>query len=112
MRVIVAGSIEGIDIDKMRDELVKLPTGATIICGVVSGSSHFVPKIAEELRLDVETYPTETDLYGSRAEMVRNQKMIDAGADLCVAFPIGKCRETWDCIKRARGAHIETVVVR
>jgi len=112
MRVIVAGSIEWIDIDKMRDELVKLPTGATIVCGVVSGSSHFVPKIAEELRLDIEEWPTELDLYGSKAEFIRNQAMVDSGADLCVAFPVGKDRETWDCIKRARGAHIETVVVR
>ncbi len=112
MRVIVAGSIEWVDVDKMRDELVKLPTGTTVVCGIVSGSNHFIPKIAEELRLDVETWPTEVDLHGSRAEMVRNQLMVDSGADLCVAFPIGKCRETWDCIKRARGAHIETIVVR
>ena len=112
MRVIVAGSIEWLDIEKIRDELVKLPLGTTIVCGVVSGSSYFVPKIADELRLDVEEWPTEITLHGTKATAVRNQEMVDSGADLCVAFPIDNCRETWDCIRRARGAHIETIIVK
>tara|TARA_Y100000034_G_scaffold135990_1_gene210142 strand:+ start:207 stop:548 length:342 start_codon:yes stop_codon:yes gene_type:complete len=113
MRVIVAGSIDWVDIDKVRNELVKLPAGVTIICNETSGSQHhFVSKLADELRFDVETWPTQTDLYGTKAPRVRNQEMIESGVDLCVAFPVGKCMETWDCIRRARGAHIETVIVR
>ena len=112
MRVIIASSVEWLDAEKIRNELIKLPLGATVVYGAVTGSSCLVPKIATELRLDLEEWPAETDVVGFRADTLRNQKMIASDVDLCLAFPIGDCRGTWDCIKRARGAHIETIVVR
>lgn len=37
----------------------------------------------------------------------RNQAMVDAGADLCVAMPRGRSSGTFDCAGRARAAGIE-----
>lgn len=34
----------------------------------------------------------------------RNQKMVDAGADLVVAFPLGRSTGTRDCMRRAEKA--------
>jgi hypothetical protein len=36
----------------------------------------------------------------------RNQKMVDLGADVCLAFPLGESRGTRDCMKRAKRAGI------
>lgn len=44
--------------------------------------------------------------YCPRAGHLRNQVMVDQGADVCLAFPLGKSPGTRDCIKRAKAAGI------
>ncbi|OYN81736.1 DUF2493 domain-containing protein [Mycolicibacterium sphagni] len=39
----------------------------------------------------------------------RNQLMVDLGADLCLAFPLGESRGTRDCMKRAERAGIRVI---
>lgn len=58
-----------------------------------------------------EAHPADWRTYGKSAGPVRNQQMVDSGADLCYAFPRGDSRGTYDCIERARKAGIEVVVV-
>ncbi len=36
----------------------------------------------------------------------RNQRMVDAGADVCLAFPAPDSTGTWDCLRRAAKAGI------
>lgn len=43
---------------------------------------------------------------GKKAGPVRNQKMVDTGADICLAFPTDSSRGTLDCIRCARVANI------
>lgn len=51
--------------------------------------------------------------HGSQAGPIRNQQMIDEGKpDLVVAFPTPKSKGTWDMIRRAEKAGIETIVVK
>jgi hypothetical protein len=47
--------------------------------------------------------------YCPAAGIMRNQKMVDLGADVCLAFPMGESRGTNDCIRRARLAGIEVI---
>ncbi|WP_100474152.1 SLOG family protein [Mycobacteroides abscessus] len=47
--------------------------------------------------------------YCPLAGHLRNQKMVDMGADICIAFPLKDSRGTWDCIKRARRAGISVI---
>lgn len=49
------------------------------------------------------------DLYYSCAGFVRNQRMVDSGADVCLAFPRGKSNGTYDCAKRAKDAKIPVI---
>ncbi|WP_237721111.1 SLOG family protein [Mycolicibacterium phlei] len=50
--------------------------------------------------------------YCPVAGHLRNQQMVDSGADICLAFPIGtkaskRSRGTWDCMTRAKRAGID-----
>ncbi|WP_079669947.1 SLOG family protein [Mycobacteroides abscessus] len=44
--------------------------------------------------------------YCPVAGHLRNQEMVDRGADTCIAFPLKDSRGTWDCMKRAERAGI------
>ena len=43
---------------------------------------------------------------GRAAGPDRNQRMVDSGADLCLAFPLDGSKGTQDCMRRARDAGI------
>ena len=47
--------------------------------------------------------------YCPMAGHLRNQKMIDLGADVCLAFPMRDSRGTRDCMKRAEAAGIPVI---
>jgi hypothetical protein len=84
------------------------PTGADDIAGTTASCTGFVVEIHEANWLE----------QGKDAGPIRNQKMVDAGADICLAFikPCKKsgCREpqphdshgTADCVRRAELASI------
>ncbi|ASR75964.1 DprA-like DNA processing chain A [Mycobacterium phage GenevaB15] len=44
--------------------------------------------------------------YCPLAGHLRNQAMVDFGADVCLAFPLEDSRGTYDCMKRAKKAGI------
>jgi len=112
MRVIVTGSTCWNDEEKIRRELIRLPIGATILHGEEIGANAIAAKIAEELKLETELWSADWDTHGSRADKRRNQEMVDADVDLCLAFPMEASRSTWDCVRRARSARIETIVMK
>ncbi len=47
--------------------------------------------------------------YYSCAGFIRNQRMVDTGADVCLAFPRGKSNGTYDCASRAKSALIPVI---
>lgn len=56
---------------------------------------------------EAERHPADWDRHGKAAGPIRNQEMVDLGADLVLAFPArGISRGTWDCVDRAREAGI------
>jgi hypothetical protein len=79
------------------------PTGADDIAnewGIANG---------EEIMLT--TWPADWDLYGKAAGPVRNEQMMAAGGDLCVAFLRSNSSGTLDAIGKARRRGIWTVVI-
>jgi hypothetical protein len=64
---------------------------------------------SEEIMLT--TWPAEWDLYGKAAGPVRNEQMMAAGGDLCVAFLRNNSSGTLDAIGKARRRGIWTVVI-
>ena len=57
-----------------------------------------------------EVHPADWAKYGRAAGPIRNQEMVDAGADACFAFPVIGSVGTYDCMRRARRAGIKTLV--
>lgn len=56
-----------------------------------------------------EIHPADWSL-GRSAGPIRNQHMVDLGADACLAFPLRESRGTYDCIRRARQSKIPTFI--
>jgi len=56
--------------------------------------------------MEAEPHPADWERHGRAAGPIRNQEMADAGADLCIAFPYGIGKGTYDMIERARKAGI------
>lgn len=54
----------------------------------------------------VERHPAEWDKHGKAAGPIRNQKMVDLGATVCLAFPLPGSRGTAHCMSAARKASI------
>ncbi len=48
-----------------------------------------------------EGHPADWKRYGRGAGMIRNQHMVNLGADICLAFPNARSRGTWDCLRKA-----------
>lgn len=77
--------------------------------GCPTGVDALARRFADEYDVAVESYPAEWDRHGRAAGPKRNQLMADAGADLCLAFPSrGRSAGTWDMVRRAVAAGIET----
>ncbi|MFI7628430.1 DUF2493 domain-containing protein [Microbispora rosea] len=53
-----------------------------------------------------EPHPADWQQHGDAAGPIRNQAMVDLGADECAAFPKGGSRGTADCMRRAEKAGI------
>lgn len=83
---------------------------------VVHGKCPYggVDKYADDWATDrghmVERHPAAWARYGKRAGGMRNQEMVDAGADYCIGFPAPGSRGTWDCLQRATDALIPVQV--
>jgi hypothetical protein len=55
-----------------------------------------------------ETYSANWALYGKKAGPIRNEQMIEHGADLVIAFPGGK--GTQDMVRRAEAEGVKVVL--
>lgn len=84
-----------------------------------SGADHWADLWANTMDTGLVKYRADWQKLGKAAGMKRNQQMVDAGADICLAF-IARCVKTncrlprphdshgtADCIKRAEKAGIE-----
>ena len=79
------------------------PTGADEIANQWALANHD--------KVIITTWPADWDLYGKAAGPVRNEQMMAAGGDLCVAFLRNNSSGTLDAIGKARRRGIWTVVI-
>lgn len=91
-----------------------LHTPLTIVHGDGPGADQTIDAWArrrEDAGVTVEPYPANWHI-GNGAGPVRNQYMVNLGADLCIGFLRGNdSRGTSDCLARARAAGIPTYTV-
>lgn len=81
-----------------------------LVHGDARGADSLCAEFAESRGWGVEPHPADWSA-GRGAGPVRNQEMVDAGADVLVAFPLDDSVGTWDCYDRAYRAGITCVVV-
>lgn len=64
------------------------------------------PRSTVERLVLAEAYPAQWNVRGKAAGPIRNQQMVNLGADSCFAFPTAESRGTYDCMARAFSAGI------
>lgn len=75
-----------------------------------TGADAMAQAIANEYDFKVEAHPADWKKYGRAAGPYRNQKMVDLGADIVLAFKNPGSRGTQDCINRAIKAGLEVKI--
>jgi hypothetical protein len=88
------------------------PAGTTVVHGNARGADLLADKAARVLGLTIEVHPANWAEHHRAAGPIRNQKMVDLGADVCLAFLMPGSKGTADCIKRAEKAGIPVVVYK
>jgi hypothetical protein len=117
VRIIVTGSRERRDYAVVSAWLRRAafghpPQEVTVVHGAATGVDHLAHSAAIALGFTPEPHFPDYALYAaSVAPKMRNQEMVDAGGDVCLAFPSARSRGTWDCVTRAKkaGIHVEVI---
>lgn len=132
-RLLVSGSRNHTDTELIRAVLVcagrRLGRDTVLVHGAAPGVDSIAAGIWEAWGLPVEAHPADWtrcvpgcpplhrkvrrdgDTWCPTAGHRRNQAMVDAGADLMLALPLGPSAGTRDCARRARTAGIPTVLI-
>ena len=81
----------------------------TLVSGACpTGADRIAEEEWESLGLPIERHPAGWSQHGRAAGPIRNQEMVDLGADVCLAFAMPDSRGTHDCIRRASDKGIPT----
>ena len=81
----------------------------TLVHGGAQGADQIAAKAAYAFGWKVEEWIPNWAELGKRAGFIRNQHMVDLGADLCIAFSRDNSRGTAHCAKAAEAAGIPTI---
>ena len=120
MRILVTGSRSWANESAVTKALFNYwrSGGAPVDAVLVHGGAPGVDSIAatfwtDVLHLKAKCYEADWDNLGTAAGPVRNQAMVDSGADICLGFPVahplGRRSGTVDCMDRAAQARIPVV---
>lgn len=105
-RILVTGSRDWTDIDLVIQALLDAGPGR-VIHGAARGLDIIAAQAAEDEGWPKpEAHRPDWDRYGKASGPIRNQKMADLGADVCLAFPLPGSKGTFDCAARAERAGI------
>ena len=85
------------------------PTDAVLVHGAARGLDSIAADIWSSKGLKVEAHSAKWDEFGKRAGILRNIEMVEQGADVCLAFPIGASVGTRHCMRTAAAAGIRVV---
>lgn len=126
LRVLITGSREWTDRELIRKTLentlnyflkiapFSCADDVTLVSGAnPRGADRIGEEEAAKLGMRVEKHPADWETHGRAAGSIRNQKMLDTGIDLVIAFPTESSKGTWDCVNRAKkDKHKPTIVIK
>lgn len=104
MRVLVTGGRDFANPAMVRLALSAVPSSAVLIHGAARGADSLAAEQWAAWGRAVEAHPADWNKHGKAAGVIRNQKMLDSGVDLLVAFPGG--RGTADMVARCHRAGV------
>lgn len=122
VRILVTGSREFTDrnlvmgamYDALRaaSEGERLSARVTVVHGAARGADRLAAFVATKWGWATEAHPAEWARDSKAAGFMRNQRMVDAGADICIALLVKglPCRGTRDCARRAERAGIPVLM--
>lgn len=101
-----------IQLDRMFTELHVPLQGFIVVEGGQTGVDRAARSWAEGRPdwVTPETHEADWIKHGKAAGPIRNTEMVEAGADLCVAFPALDSRGTWDCVRQAADIGIHVII--
>lgn len=111
-RILITGSRDWGDPWAIESALWEYATDDTsvLVSGACpSGADRMAEEIWEGWGLAVERHPADWKRHGKAAGLIRNQEMVDLGADVCLAFRKNYSRGTTHCANAATMAGIETI---
>lgn len=112
MRMLITGSRDWTDSQMIHWEMAGFAgilTPVTVVHGACpTGADDLADKIAREVGWNVERHPADWRLYGRSAGPIRNALMVQAGADVCLAFIRNGSRGATMCADLAEKAGIPT----
>jgi hypothetical protein len=114
MRVLVCGSRRWQDRDAIINRLADLTyrnPEVTIVHGNAGGADKIAHQEAQKLGFFVEPHPADWKQHGKRAGYLRNEEMVNLGADLCIAFWDGRSNGTRHTMDLARDHGIPVEVI-
>jgi hypothetical protein len=111
MRILVTISRDWDDYEAIVDALYDACQGlsfhkVTVVHGAYQ-MDWFVAGVAHTLGMDTEPHRPDWGKYGKPAGPIRNQEMVDSGADLCIAWTKNESAGATDCARKAEAACIE-----
>lgn len=109
-RILVTGSRDWTSYHVIRRALTDHGPGL-VVHGAARGADTIADTIAGSLGWPTEPHPAEWDRYATGAAgPIRNSAMVGLGADVCLAFPLGRSSGTYDCARKAARAGIPVVL--
>lgn len=111
-RILVTGSREWTAVRKMKDVMDNLSrkyhANVVVVHGGARGADQMAAHYARAYGMQTERHKADWHRYGKGAGPIRNQLMVDLGADEILAFLVEglPCVGTRDCIDRAKKAGI------
>ena len=83
-----------------------------LLHGAARGLDQIAAEIWKSHGLRDIPFPAYWALEGKAAGGIRNQRMVNEGPDLALAFPLPESRGTWDCVRRCKEAQVLTRIIR
>lgn len=108
-RILVTGSRDWTDIDTIRAALMNeviVGEQMLVVHGACAGADMLADRAARDFGWLRELYPARWNQFGKQAGFIRNHEMVNAGADVCLAFILNGSRGSGHCARVAEAAGI------